>query len=140
MPKREKYPEIEAGEWVQPKRGAFYYMACCDCGLVHRMDFRVYEGRIQFRAWRSPQATRHVRAKMRRAIPEGCPASEAQLAAKDAVIRELTQALKAMRSRWGKNKYCSDPDCRVCAEEIKATTMADAALAAAALPESKGVK
>ena len=40
--------------WVQPvKRG--YLMACCDCGLVHRMDFRVVDGRVQFRAQRAPR-------------------------------------------------------------------------------------
>ncbi len=38
------------GEWVQPKRG--FRMKCCDCGLVHRMEFRVRARRVQFRAFR----------------------------------------------------------------------------------------
>ena len=34
------FDDVKAGEWVQPvKRG--YLMKCCDCGLVHRVDFRV---------------------------------------------------------------------------------------------------
>ena len=28
------------GEWVQPVKTG-YLMECCDCGLVHRIDFRV---------------------------------------------------------------------------------------------------
>ncbi len=53
------------GEWVQPvPRG--YLLKCCDCGLVHRLDFRVLrlnkrrnrmtiQGsayKVQFRAYR----------------------------------------------------------------------------------------
>lgn len=49
--------------WIQPvKRG--YLMACCDCGLVHRMDFRVIEGRAQFRASRAPAYTLRQRRKL----------------------------------------------------------------------------
>ena len=51
--------------WVQPvERG--YLMACCDCGLVHRMDFRIDRGRAQFRAQRAAGYTRRERARMRR--------------------------------------------------------------------------
>jgi hypothetical protein len=50
--------------WIQPvKRG--YLMQCCDCGLVHRMDFRVNEGRAQFRAQRAERYTAHARRKRR---------------------------------------------------------------------------
>lgn len=42
--------------WVQPiERG--YLMRCCDCGLVHEMNFRVKDGRAQFKA-RRKQALR----------------------------------------------------------------------------------
>jgi hypothetical protein len=49
--------QVEAGEWVTPVRKG-YLMQCCDCGLVHKMDFRlVRRGRrgglmIQMRAFR----------------------------------------------------------------------------------------
>lgn len=43
----------------------------------------------------------------------------------------MREALRAMRSRWGKNEFCSDPTCTVCAEEIAITNKADAALALA---------
>ena len=42
---------MEAGEWVQPiERG--YRMHCCDCGLVHVMNFRIRKRRVQFQAFR----------------------------------------------------------------------------------------
>ena len=35
-----EFKQVKAGEWEQPvARG--YLMKCCDCGLVHRLDFRV---------------------------------------------------------------------------------------------------
>lgn len=49
--------------WVQPVvRG--YLLACCDCGLVHEMEFRVVRGRPQFRARRAPRYTARERKKM----------------------------------------------------------------------------
>lgn len=57
-----RYEQPEQGVWVQPVRRG-YKLACCDCGLVHRMQFRVHRGRIQFKAWRDNRAT----AAMRRA-------------------------------------------------------------------------
>lgn len=46
--------------WIQPVKNG-YLMACCDCGLVHRMDFRIYEGRVQFKAQRAPRHTAKLR-------------------------------------------------------------------------------
>ena len=33
-----RYHPVQDGEWVQPRREN-YYMKCCDCGLVHVLDF-----------------------------------------------------------------------------------------------------
>lgn len=51
--------------WVQPiVKG--YKMACCDCGLVHTMEFRVNEdGWAQFRVRRNNRATGQVRRHMK---------------------------------------------------------------------------
>ncbi len=43
-----RYPRMKEGQWFRPRRRA-YYMQCCDCGLVHRLNFRlvrVGRGRI----------------------------------------------------------------------------------------------
>lgn len=55
-----KYKPAKNGEWIRPvKKG--YKMACCDCGLVHVLEFaHVPWGRgrkIIFRAWRDERAT-----------------------------------------------------------------------------------
>lgn len=57
-----RYDKPDAGEWVQPiSRG--YKLACCDCGLVHNVDFRVikYAGgkraKVQFRVSRNNRST-----------------------------------------------------------------------------------
>ena len=63
-----KYPRPGEynGEWVTPVRNG-YRMMCCDCGLVHEMDFRVKGGRIQFRVRRNERATMASRrARVRR--------------------------------------------------------------------------
>lgn len=59
--------EVSQGwsRWVQPVRRG-YLMACCDCGLVHRMDFRINDGRVQFRAQRAPRYTARERARMKK--------------------------------------------------------------------------
>lgn len=55
-----KYYEPKAGEWIQPVRKG-YKLACCDCGLVHSMDFRIHNSRIQFRVFRNNRSTALVR-------------------------------------------------------------------------------
>jgi len=51
-----RYHPVKSGEWVQPVRKN-YYMKCCDCGLVHRMNFKLIKygdnkNTIQFQAFR----------------------------------------------------------------------------------------
>jgi hypothetical protein len=54
------YPVAKDGEWLQPIRKGFG-LACCDCRLVHRLDFRIYRGRVQFRARRDNRSTSALR-------------------------------------------------------------------------------
>lgn len=55
-----RYPEVKAGEWVKPTRKG-YRLMCCDCGLVHKIDFLLvplHGGKgIIFRAFRDNRAT-----------------------------------------------------------------------------------
>jgi hypothetical protein len=59
----------KAGEWIQPVPEG-YKIACCDCGLVHNMDFRIYKGRIQFRVFRNNRSTAMMRRHNRRQAPK----------------------------------------------------------------------
>ena len=62
---RREYPAVFDNQWVQPVRRN-YGMQCCDCGLVHRIDFRVKNGKIQLRARRDNRSTGQIRRHMRR--------------------------------------------------------------------------
>lgn len=61
-----KYQEIKDGTWIEPLMKG-WRMACCDCGLVHRTEFRVVRsGRgkgVVFRVWRDERATGAMRRK-----------------------------------------------------------------------------
>lgn len=63
-------------DWIQPVREG-YKMSCCDCGLVHTMDFRVFNGRAQFRAARNNRSTALVR-RHRKAQGKSIPVDNAQ--------------------------------------------------------------
>lgn len=41
--------------------GKVWYLSCCDCGLVHRMEFRVHGDDLQLRAMRDTRRTAHAR-------------------------------------------------------------------------------
>jgi len=64
--KHKKFKQAKEGEWIQPLQKG-YLMACCDCGLVHRMDFRIASDskkqKVQFRAFRAPKYTTQQRKK-----------------------------------------------------------------------------
>jgi hypothetical protein len=84
-----KYEEPNAGQWVQPiKRG--YKLACCDCGLVHTMDFRIKRGFAQFRVFRNNRSTAQIRRWMK------TPESGRDLKGRDPVG---TQPRAQMRSK-----------------------------------------
>ncbi len=51
-----KYIKAKDGEWLQPVRKG-YKLTCCDCGLVHKLNFRIVNHRIQFQAFRDNRAT-----------------------------------------------------------------------------------
>lgn len=51
--------------WVQPVMSK-YFLACCDCGLVHEMQFRIVgarKRRVQFRARRAERYTTKLRRR-----------------------------------------------------------------------------
>lgn len=74
-PKKEmtRYYSPKSGEWVQPVRRR-YKFECCDCGLVHAMNFRLVANdhgpgkKIQFQAFRNERATAAARRWMKKLI------------------------------------------------------------------------
>lgn len=48
------------GEWAE----VHTYAGCCDCGLVHRWEFRWRKGKLECRATRMPRLTLQARRKM----------------------------------------------------------------------------
>jgi Zn-finger protein len=52
-----KFEQVYDGEWVQPKRRG-YMMQCCDCGLVHKLNFRLAKSKDGKRNWIQFQAFR----------------------------------------------------------------------------------
>lgn len=51
------FKKEKAGRWIAPVPHA-YKMACCDCGLVHSLWFRVVSGEVQFKVYRDELLTR----------------------------------------------------------------------------------
>lgn len=51
MTKKINYTDRTDGEWIRPTRKN-YFIKCCDCGLVHRIDLRIKNRHIEFRAFR----------------------------------------------------------------------------------------
>jgi hypothetical protein len=62
MSKRVSYEVISYGEWTRPRMKDFREQ-CCDCGLIHRLDFRIVDGRIEFRTRRDDRATAAARRR-----------------------------------------------------------------------------
>ena len=44
MRKRIRYYVVSDGEWIRPRMQNFREQ-CCDCGLIHRLDFRIIDVR-----------------------------------------------------------------------------------------------
>jgi hypothetical protein len=51
-------------DWIRPAQG--YRMGCCDCGLVHELEFRVVNvDDVEFRARRNSRSTAAKRRSFR---------------------------------------------------------------------------
>jgi hypothetical protein len=64
---KQRTVQIEEGKWYH--LGHFENSECCDCGLVHREEFKLEAGRIWFRTFRNEPATRRARARRAAAGP-----------------------------------------------------------------------
>lgn len=55
---------VTSGEWVKPTM-SHYFLGCCDCGLIHRFDFRIRRRKVEFRAFRDGANTGRARRMCR---------------------------------------------------------------------------
>lgn len=97
-----RYEQPAAGEWIQPIRHG-YKLACCDCGLVHRMEFRVVAGRAQFRAYRDNRATATSRGNRTKEARMGVRGFRGRWGSGDLAQQVRKKAIKKLsRKRWNK--------------------------------------
>lgn len=54
------YTQIEESEWFEPPMRGFSHQ-CCECCLVHKTDYRIVKGKLQFRAVTDNRATAAAR-------------------------------------------------------------------------------
>jgi hypothetical protein len=62
--RRSPYPQIEDDEWFRPVQVGYMFM-CCDCSLVHVLNFRVRSGQVEMKATRHKRATAAARRPFR---------------------------------------------------------------------------
>jgi hypothetical protein len=64
-----RYTRVRDGQWVHPKRRG-YKLMCCDCGLVHRVNFKIEtkgeRSFLSFQAFRDTKATKLSRRQRKR--------------------------------------------------------------------------
>ena len=76
MGKRLTYDVISYGEWTRPRLRDFREQ-CCDCGLIHRLDFRIVDAKGRSRPSagyeKTPQLRRHLLWRMDAAAHAGRP-------------------------------------------------------------------
>ena len=62
--RKRSYPPVQAGEKIViPWETKDYKMACCDCGLVHRLRFTVEGSDLILQGWRDNRATAQLRRR-----------------------------------------------------------------------------
>lgn len=56
-----KFDQVYSGEWNPVLKPALW--SCCDCGLTHRYEFRLRNGKLQYRCFREGAVTRMSRSR-----------------------------------------------------------------------------
>lgn len=55
-PSRSEYYHVTDGEWLQvPMKGG--RDMCCDCSLVHVVNYKIVDGKLYTQVFRDPKAT-----------------------------------------------------------------------------------
>lgn len=57
-----KYYQVTEREWIRiPRRG--HIDQCCDCGLTHRLNYRIVNGALEMQTFLDKRATAATRRK-----------------------------------------------------------------------------
>jgi hypothetical protein len=56
------YYKVKNDKWYAPKKKN-HLLACCDCGLVHKVSYRIVKGQIQAKYKRDEKNTKKRRKK-----------------------------------------------------------------------------
>ena len=62
-----KYYQQEDHKWIRPVKENFK-CKCCDCGLVHTINFRIKNKQIEFQAIRDNRATSQIRRHLKKLV------------------------------------------------------------------------
>ena len=60
-----RYEETYPGEWIKDPKRKYFKLMCCDCSLVHKVEFKKKGNEIWLRMWRDNRATARARRKER---------------------------------------------------------------------------
>ena len=56
--------QIMDGVWHKPSD----YIGCCDCGLIHRIEYRIRKGKVERCVWRRDRMSNQRRKKKKYAF------------------------------------------------------------------------
>jgi hypothetical protein len=78
---RKKYAAVQIVDGVWYRMRGYTHTECCDCALVHREEFRVVDGHIEWRAMRDDKRTATRRRERGITVSEESPPGKATEAA-----------------------------------------------------------
>lgn len=53
-----KFEQVYDGEWIEPTPQMGHKIKCCDCELIHTINFRVKKGKVQFQVFKEEKDNR----------------------------------------------------------------------------------
>ena len=99
---------LQKSEWIQPIKKNYKFV-CCDCDLVHKIDFRICSGRVQFRTARDQQSTTQRRRHWKKLYI----AASFEMREKCVKLIEQLPKKTIVVSTWHRDDYTIDRKIRV---------------------------
>ena len=64
MPRKVKYTPVQIAEGKWYRIRGYTHHECCDCGLVHKEEYRMSDGHVEWRAMRDDAQTAKRRKEL----------------------------------------------------------------------------